>query len=58
VKYHLGWKHALAQELDGEVFDPTVLVRFRERLVEQGQGQVAFETVLEGLRTCWGRWRA
>lgn len=50
MKYHLGWKHALAQELDGEVFDPTVLVRFRERLVEQRQGQVAFETVLEGLR--------
>ena len=34
VKYRIGWKHALAQELEGEVFDPTVLVRFRERLVE------------------------
>ncbi|MGH9556835.1 MAG: transposase, partial [Terriglobales bacterium] len=50
VKYHLGWKPALAQELDGEVFDPTVLVRFRERLVEHRQGQLAFETVLGGLR--------
>jgi transposase len=50
VKYHLGWKHALAQELDGEVFDSTVLVRFRERLVEHEQGQLAFETVLGGLR--------
>ncbi|MCI0353562.1 MAG: transposase, partial [Acidobacteria bacterium] len=49
VKYHLGWKHALAQELDGEVFDPTVLVRFRERLVEHAQGRVAFEAVLGGL---------
>ena len=49
VKYHLGWKHALAQELDGEVFDPTVLVRFRERLVEHEQGRVAFEAVLGGL---------
>ena len=46
VKYHIGWKHALAQELEGEVFDPTVLVRFRERLVEHAQGQVAFEAVL------------
>lgn len=50
VKYHLGWKHALAQELDGEVFDATVLVRFRERLVEHEQGQLAFEAVLGGLR--------
>lgn len=49
VKYHLGWKHALAQELDGKVFDPTVLVRFRERLVEHEQGRVAFEAVLGGL---------
>lgn len=50
VKYHLGWKHALAQELDSAVFDPTVLVRFRERLVEHQQGQLAFEAVLGGLR--------
>ncbi|MCI0420169.1 MAG: transposase, partial [Acidobacteria bacterium] len=49
VKYHIGWKHALAQELEGEVFDPTVLVRFRERLVEHELGRVAFETVLGGL---------
>ena len=49
MKYHIGWKHALAQELDGEVFDPTVLVRFRERLVEHRQGQLAFEVVLGGL---------
>ena len=49
VKYHIGWKHALAQELGGEVFDPTVLVRFRERLVEHAQGRVAFEAVLGGL---------
>ena len=49
MKYHIGWKHALAQELDGEVFDPTVRVRFRERLVEHRQGQLAFEVVLGGL---------
>ena len=50
VKYHIGWKHALAQELEGEVFDPTVLVRFRERLLEHAQGKVAFEAVLGGLK--------
>lgn len=49
VKYHIGWKHALAEELDGEVFDPTVLVRFRERLIEHEQGRLAFELVLGGL---------
>jgi transposase len=49
VKYHIGWKHALAQELDGDVFDPTVLVRFRERLIEHEQGRLAFELVLGGL---------
>ncbi len=49
VKYHLGWKHALAQELDGEVFDSTVLVRFRQRLGEHEQARVAFEAVLGGL---------
>src|SRR5206468_5122288 len=31
------------------VFDPTVRVRFRERLVEHAQGRVAFEAVLGGL---------
>jgi hypothetical protein len=50
VKYHIGWKHALAQELEGEVFDPTVLVRFRERRLEHAQGQVSFEAVLGGLK--------
>ena len=47
VKYHIGWKHALAQELEGEVFDPTVLVRFRERLVGSGWTRP----------TCWRWWR-
>ena len=49
VKYHIDWKQALNQERDGEVFDPTVRVRFRERLVEHAQGRVAFEAVLGGL---------
>lgn len=50
VKYHLGWKFALNVELAEKGFDPTVLVRFRERLVEEEQGRVAFEAVLGGLR--------
>jgi transposase len=50
LKYHLGWKFALNVELGEKGFDPTVLVRFRERLVEHEQGRVAFEAVLSGLR--------
>ena len=36
LKYHVGWKYALGQELDEAVFDSTVLVRFRQRLLESG----------------------
>ena len=50
LKYHLGWKFALQQELQSKVFDPTVLVRFRERLEANQKGRLAFETVLGGLR--------
>jgi transposase len=50
LQYHLGWKLALGQELQGETFHPTVLVRFRQRLIEQEQGRLAFDLVLEGLK--------
>ena len=49
LKYHVGWKYALGQELDGEIFDATVLVRFRQRLLEQGRERVIFEEVLGAL---------
>jgi transposase len=49
LKYHVGWKYALGQELDGELFDSTVLVRFRQRLLEHGQERVIFEEVLGAL---------
>jgi hypothetical protein len=50
VKYHLGWKFALNQELTAETFDATVLVRFRERLLAHEKARLAFEAVLGGLR--------
>src|SRR5947207_9459252 len=34
VKYHLGWKLALNLELEEKGFHPTVLVYFRQRLLE------------------------
>ncbi len=50
VKYHVGWKFGLNEELGSKVFHPTVLVRFRERLIEHDQSRLAFEVVLDGLR--------
>jgi transposase len=50
VKYHLGWKFGLNQELKSEEFHPTGLVRFRERLIENDQARLAFELVLGALR--------
>lgn len=50
VKYHVGWKFGLNEELGSKVFHSTVLVRFRERLIEHDQSRLAFEVVLDGLR--------
>jgi hypothetical protein len=41
---------ALGQELGGEEFHPTVLMRFRRRLIEREQGRLLFDLVLEGLK--------
>jgi DDE family transposase/transposase-like protein DUF772 len=50
VKYHLGWKLALNLELEQKGFHPTVLVYFRQRLVEHNQAGAAFQVVLEALQ--------
>src|SRR5882672_818303 len=50
VKYHLGWKLALNLELGAQGFHPTTLVTFRQRLLENQQGQIAFDAVLEALQ--------
>jgi hypothetical protein len=50
LKYHMGWKLALGQELGGGEYHPTALARFRQRLLEQEQGRLAFDLVLEGLK--------
>ena len=33
LRYHLGWKYALNHEMNDPVFDSTVLVRFRGKLL-------------------------
>lgn len=50
VKYHIGWKFGLNEELKSEEFHPTALVRFRERLMAHEQGRLAFDVVLGGLQ--------
>ena len=50
LRYHLGWKYALNHEMNEVVFDSTVLVRFRGKLLEHEQGRLLFERILEGLQ--------
>ncbi len=50
LRYHLGWKYALNHEVNEVVFDPTVLVRFRAKLLEHEQGRLLFERILKGLQ--------
>lgn len=50
VKYHLGWKLALNLELEQKPFHPTVLVYFRQRLLEHEIAGAAFGAVLEALQ--------
>ncbi len=50
LRYHLGWKYALNHEMNEGVFDSTVLVRFRSKLLEHEQGRLLFEGILKGLQ--------
>lgn len=50
LKYHLGWKLALQMPLELAAPDPSTLVYFRQRLLENGQAKLAFDAVLAGLR--------
>jgi transposase len=48
--FDIRWKCALEMEVDEGGFDPTVLVRFRERLQEHGLEGMGFEAALEAMR--------
>ena len=50
LRYHLGWKYALNHDVNEAVFDSTVLVRFRAKLLEHEQGRLLFERILKGLQ--------
>jgi transposase len=49
VRYHAGWNFALNRQVEDEVFHPTTLVNFRQRLLDHDLSPLAFETVLEAL---------
>jgi transposase len=49
LRYHAGWNLALNRAIGDEVFDPSVLVYFRRRLVEHDLSAVVFASLLEGL---------
>ena len=49
LRYHAGWNFALNRQLGDEVFHPSSLANFRQRLIEHDLGALGFEAILEGL---------
>jgi transposase len=49
LRYHAGWNFALNRQLGDEVFHPTTLVNFRQRLLDHDLSPLGFEVLLEAL---------
>lgn len=49
LRYHAGWNFALNRQVGDEVFHPTTLVNFRQRLVEHDLSALGFAAILEAL---------
>jgi len=49
LRYHAGWNFALNRQLGDELFHPTTLVHFRQRLIEHEQSALGFKTILDAL---------
>ena len=49
LHYHAGWNFALNRQVGDELFHPTTLVNFRQRLLGHGLSTIGFEMVLEAL---------
>jgi len=49
LRYHAGWNFALNRHVGDEVFHPTTLVNFRQRLVEHDLVAIGFQAVLDAL---------
>lgn len=49
LRYHAGWNLALNCQLGDQVFHPTTLVYFRQRLLEHDLSAIGFKAVLDAL---------
>ena len=49
LRYHSGWNFALNRQLGDELFHPTTLSKFRDRLLEHELRAVGFTAILDGL---------
>jgi hypothetical protein len=49
LRYHIGWNFALNRQVGSELFHPTTLVNFRQRLVEHDLVAIGFTAILEAL---------
>lgn len=49
LQYHAGWNFALNRQLGDEVFHPTTLVNFRQRLLAHDLSTIGFTAVLDAL---------
>ena len=49
LRYHAGWNFALNRQLGDEMFHPTTLVNFRQRLLDHDLSPLGFEALLEAL---------
>ena len=49
LRYHAGWNFALNRQVGDEVFHPTTLVNFRQRLLDHGLSRIGFAAVLDAL---------
>jgi hypothetical protein len=49
LRYHAGWNFALNRQVGDEVFHPTTLVNFRQRLLDHDLSTIGFQSVVEAL---------
>ena len=49
LRYHAGWNFALNRHVGDELFHPTTLVHFRQRLLDHDLSTIGFKTILQAL---------
>ena len=49
LRYHVGWNFALNRQVGDELFHPSSLSDFRQRLLDHKLSAIGFEAILDGL---------